>query len=207
MHASGQGSDVVLDQLLQAARAGSTDAIGQVLERYRKYLLLVANDELEADLQGKLGPSDLVQDSFLEAHRDFGRFRGGSEAELQAWLRRILLNNVANAIRQFRRTGKRRISMEVSLDTSGSGSRERPQPVVETPSPRSKAIAREQEEALDRALVRLPEHYREVLLEHHRDKRTFEEIAGDLARSTGAVRKLWTRAIQMLQEEMGRPDA
>src|SRR5262245_58290664 len=73
---------------LSDARAGSPEALGAVLEACRGYLLLIAQGELSPDLRAKAGASDLVQQTFLDAQRDFGRFRGESVAELRAWLRR-----------------------------------------------------------------------------------------------------------------------
>ena len=52
------------------ARGGSREALGEALESCRAYLLLVANRELDDDLQAKGAPSDLVQETFLEAQRD-----------------------------------------------------------------------------------------------------------------------------------------
>src|SRR5262249_40289408 len=106
--------------LLEAARSGSQEALGQLLELSRGYLLMVANGELASDLQAKGGPSDLVQETFLEAKRDFRQFQGGSEAELLAWLRRVLLNNVANFTRRYRTSGKRSVEREVTLDSQTS---------------------------------------------------------------------------------------
>src|SRR5262245_26207367 len=61
---------------LPAARAGSSEALGQVLEACRGYLLLIAGQELEPALRAKGGASDLVQQTFLEAQRDFAGFHG-----------------------------------------------------------------------------------------------------------------------------------
>src|SRR5262249_28239413 len=105
-----------LSNWLKSARSGSTNGLGQVLESCRQYLLLVANKELDPDLRAKVGPSDVVQDSILEAQRDFGRFHGTTEADVLAWLRRILLNNIANVRQHYRATQKRELSREVSLD-------------------------------------------------------------------------------------------
>src|SRR4051794_33646249 len=88
-----------LDALLPAARAGSADALGAALEACRLYLLAVADRELHTDLRAKGGASDIVQDTFLEAQRDFDHFHGASAADLRAWLRRLLLNNLANFAR------------------------------------------------------------------------------------------------------------
>src|SRR5215831_18239186 len=103
-------------QWLAAARAGSREALGQVLETFRAYLLLVADRELDPELRAKGGASDLVQDTFLEAQRDFGHFHGSSVEELRAWLRCLLLNNVANFTRHYRQRAKRDIGREISLE-------------------------------------------------------------------------------------------
>src|SRR5262249_21485567 len=89
-------------QWLPAARQGSREALGRLLEACRDYLLLVANKELDPQLQPKGGASDLVQQTFLEAQRDFARFAGNSEEELLAWLRRLLLNNLGDFTRRYR---------------------------------------------------------------------------------------------------------
>src|SRR5262249_48816230 len=89
-------------QLLYAARAGSPEALGQMLEACRCYLLGIADREFDAGLRAKGAPSDLVQETFLEAQRDFAQFQGSTEAELLAWLRRMLLHNLANFIRDYR---------------------------------------------------------------------------------------------------------
>src|SRR5918999_6459314 len=74
--------------LLRRARAGDDVALGALLERYRPYLALLARLQIDRRLRGKADPADLVQETFLEAHRGFPRFRGETEAELAAWLRR-----------------------------------------------------------------------------------------------------------------------
>src|SRR5438874_308510 len=81
------------DVLLAAARGGCRQALGALLERYRDYLLLLARAELAPDLRPKEGASDLVQQTFLEAQRDFAAFQGRTEEELLAWLKRLLRNN------------------------------------------------------------------------------------------------------------------
>src|SRR5262245_28352327 len=103
---------------LAEARAGDREALGRALEVCRRYLLLIAERQLDADLRAKGGASDLVQETFLEAQRDFGRFEGTSEAELRGWLRRMLLNNLGHFTRRYR-THKRAAGREVGLDRGG----------------------------------------------------------------------------------------
>src|SRR5215470_2137333 len=89
------------EQLLLEARAGDATTLGRLLELYRRYLALLARVQIGQRLQGKVDASDLVQETFLEAHRNFSRFRGHSEAELITWLRRILAANLADLFRRY----------------------------------------------------------------------------------------------------------
>ena len=186
-------------QSLAAARGGSPEALGQVLELCRRYLLEIANAELAAPLQSKAGASDLVQETFLEAQRIFPRFQGDSPVELRAWLRAILLNKVGTFSRQFG-TAKRQVGLEIGLNTDSS---HQVQPPAATATP-SSIIAREEQEAMvSAALERLPEHYRQVIVWRQMDNVSFDEMARRLDKSVDAVRKLWFRAIQQLQRELG----
>jgi RNA polymerase sigma-70 factor (ECF subfamily) len=199
----GRGAeDDLVGQLIRAAREGSEEALGQLTEACRTYLLLVANRELPTDIQGKVAPSDVVQDTFLEVCRDFPQFAGHSRHELLGWLRRILLNNVADAYRRYEQTGKRRASREVPLRDPDTQSRLGIDFALDTTSPSQAAIAHEEQADLNRALSSLPGHYREVLLLHHRDGLSFEEISRRVNRSAEAVRKMWLRAVKQLQQDL-----
>jgi RNA polymerase sigma-70 factor, ECF subfamily len=189
---------------LPQARAGSQDALGQMLEGFRAYLLLIANRQLDPDLQPKGGPSDLVQETFLEAQRDFAGFHGDSPEEFQAWLRQLLLHNLANFARRYRGTTKRSLDREVRLEPempSGAGAGI----AADAPSPSGQAMAREQAQAIEQALARLPEDYRQVIVWRYQQGRSIAEIAQQMQRSENAVRKLWLRAVERLQQEMEQP--
>ncbi len=190
---------------LPAARAGSREAMGQALEAYRAYLLLIANRQLDPALRAKGGASDLVQETFMEAMRDFPRFQGNSSDELQAWLRQMLLHNVANFARGYRGTHKREVGREVALERETPSGGHGPGVAADTPSPSGQAMAQEETESLERDLAQLPDDYKEVIRLRHQDGLSFAEIAQRLQRTENAVRKLWFRAIERLQETMEKP--
>jgi RNA polymerase sigma-70 factor (ECF subfamily) len=187
---------------LPAARAGSREALGQALEICRGYLLRVANQGLDADLQAKGGASDLVQETFLEAQRDFGCFQGSSEEELLAWLRQLLLHNVANFSRRYRGTEKRHLAREVELDAPQLAAGGKADLAADIPSPSTEAISREQAEKIQRVLERLPADYCRVILLRNQERRPFAEIGQLMGRSAEAARRLWSRAIERLQQEL-----
>src|SRR5437667_480205 len=117
---SGAGPDP--EQLLGLARAGSGPALGQLLELYRSYLAILARLQIGRRLQGKVDAADLVQDTFLQAHRDFAQFRGTTEEELIGWLRQILAHSLAMCVRRYYGTQRRDVRLErelaVELDQS-----------------------------------------------------------------------------------------
>ena len=152
-----QAPEVDAAQRLAAARAGSKDEMGRAFEACRAYLQLVAGSEIDSDLIAKGGASDLVQETFLEAQRDFNAFHGTTEQELLAWLRRLLLNNLANFRRRYRETAKRQATVEVPLGAGGSSAEWAKAILAESTSPSEVVIAQEQATALRQALTRLPE--------------------------------------------------
>lgn len=189
---------IAVTPMFQAARAGSSEALGRLLEEYQNYLLLVAQREIGDDLRAKAGASDVVQETFLEAQRDFHRFEGATPAEFRGWLRRLLLNNMANVARRYTGTGKRDPRREVMLnrDDSASGM----QLTGGDPTPSRILVAQEEQRELLDAINRLPGHYRDAILFRHRDGMSYAEIGEKLGRTPEAVRKLWARAVELLQE-------
>src|ERR687885_927392 len=99
------------EHLLREARAGGAVPLGQLLELYRRYLALLARVQIGQRLQGKVDASDLVQETFLEAHRHFARFRGASEAEVVRWLRQILAAKLADLLRRYLGTPGRHVRL------------------------------------------------------------------------------------------------
>ena len=80
-----------------AADAGFDPVVPAALERYRSWLGLLARLQVEPRFRAKFDPSDIVQQTMLEAVRDWPKFRGSTEAELAAWLRQILAHVLLHA--------------------------------------------------------------------------------------------------------------
>src|SRR5579864_124098 len=104
------------EQLLHEAQAGDAATLGQLLEMYRRYLSLLARVQVGQRLQGKVDASDIVQDTFLDAHRSFPRFRGTSEAQFVSWLRQILAAKLATVLRHYLGTQGRDIRLEREIE-------------------------------------------------------------------------------------------
>ncbi len=187
---------------IAAARQGCDKALNRLFAACRSYLLVVAKKVMPAEIQAKTGPSDIVQETLLQVNKHFDRFRGTSERELLAWLRGVLLNNVHDVTRRFLGTEMRQVRREVSLDQGlSSGDQDRLVDVV-VGGPGSQLVADEDAARLSAALGRLPKDYRQVILLHNWDGRSFEQIGEELGRSQGAARKLWARAVDRMRVEL-----
>ena len=193
--------DTDLVHVFGRARNGSSEALGELFEGCRLYLLLVANEELGSDLAAKTGGSDLVQETFVRAQRQFVNFDGATEAELLAWLRKILLNHVISLQRRYLVAEKRRVSREVSLDDNGL-QYVRSELATTSGSPSGHAIQQEEEQTVNGALQRLPERYQRVIEMRHRENLSFEDVSFRLELSATAARQLWARAVKRLRREI-----
>jgi len=178
------------------------------LNRHRSWLGLLARMQIDHDLRAKFDPSDVVQQTMLEAVRGWPQFRGETPQELAAWLRQILSRVLLREIRDLKVTGKRNIGREVSLDAALADSSRRLCDVLAGPGTSPGAIAEEHERALilAEALARLPDDYREVILLRNLQGFSHEQIAERLGRSVGATRMLWIRALTRLRELAARLD-
>jgi RNA polymerase sigma-70 factor (ECF subfamily) len=193
------------DKLLHQARSGDSKQLGELLEIYRRYLHLLARIEIGRNLQAKLDASDLVQDTLLEAHRNFPRFQGSSETQFVCWLRQIMAANLANFLRRYLGTQGRDVRLErelaVRLDRS---SRMLDRSLIDrSSSPSHQAARREQAVLLADALEKLPEDYREALVLRHLEGLTFPEVSQRMGRSLDSVEKLWVRGLAQLRRVMG----
>jgi RNA polymerase sigma-70 factor (ECF subfamily) len=193
------------EDLFQEARGGDPAAVGRLFELYRRYLTLLARVQIGQRLQGKVDPADLVQDTFLDAHRGFARFRGTTEAELVAWLRQILAANLADLLRHYLGTKGRdvRLEREIREAIDQSSVLLDRGLIASQSSPSQQAVNREQAVLLADALGELPDNYREVIVLRHLEGLTFPEVARRMERSVDSVEKLWMRALVQLRQIMG----
>jgi RNA polymerase sigma-70 factor (ECF subfamily) len=195
-------SDISL--LLAEAKLGSEVARGALFEHHRSYLELLARVELGRRLKTKVDPSDIVQETFLEAHRSFESFRGEGEREFAAWLRTILARRITHLVRRYLRNQGRDVRREQMLDVAlehSSRALERGLDAVQ-PTPSQGASQREQGILLANALAQLPPDYREVVVLRHFEGLSFVEVGERMGRSLDSVQKLWVRALGRLRQEL-----
>lgn len=199
-------------RLLTQARDGAPEQVGQLLQLYRNYLLVLATTQFDRRLRRRLSPSDLVQETMLAAHRDFEQFRGRTEPQFLAWLRQILINCLHHAIETHVKAKMRDVRCEISIENLSvaldrSTARLSELLVDKAPSPGAPMRQRENAVAFANQLAALRPQYRDVIIMRNLQGLPFEEIAERMDRNSGAVRMLWLRAVDKLKRSTeGRAD-
>lgn len=201
----------VLDKLVRA-RDGDTTSLGELLQLYRNYLTILATTQLDRRLRRRMSPSDLVQEAMLAAHRDFQAFQGGSEGELLAWLRQILVNCLRDAIDTHVNAQKRDLRRDVSIDQVSQALDNSAYNFANIladrgPSPSEPMRQQEKSVALANQLSKLRPEYRDVIVLRNLQSLSFNEIAERLDRKPGTVRMLWLRAMDKFKETYEDLDA
>lgn len=185
-------SEGSFDQLLQRAIAGEESAINELIEDLRPYLLLIANKDLDPELQGQLAPSDLVQSALFAAQSKFPAFRGESLETLRAWVRQILKNNLIDARRKLlsaRRDSRGNVGLDSPAARAIAGPEDSPSVLV---------YQQEKSAMLQQALALCPEAYRKVIRMRNLEQLGFTEIGVQFDITEDGARKLWARAIKHL---------
>ncbi len=170
-------------ELIERALNGDSDSYGQLVHRFQNRLMAAmlhvvgSHDEAE----------DVVQESFVQAYIKLHTFQGHSQ--FYTWLYRIAFNNALS--RRRKRRGE--ISIEQNREITGSD----PQDAQESPD---EPLLRQERVALvHRALARLTEEHREILVLREMEDFSYEEIADILDINLGTVRSRLSRARNQLK--------
>jgi RNA polymerase sigma-70 factor, ECF subfamily len=186
-------------QQLANAQNGDREALGSLLQSYWQSLWSHAANQLDLTLISKKSASDLVQDTFLEAHNSIAEFRGSTPKELHGWLQSILINNLRDTWRKHLNTQKRQVQKEVRLEHERYPSRLEDRSLI---SPINWTIEQERQARVMSVMAQLPEHYQEVIRMRHFESMTFENIALVIIKSPDAARQIWYRAVELFAEAL-----
>jgi RNA polymerase sigma-70 factor (ECF subfamily) len=173
----------------------------QTLDQFRSYLYLLARAHLGPRAQNKIDASDLVQQTMMDAHAKRGQFRGSTDAERAAWLRKILTGNLADALRHQHRA-KRDVARNRSLEAEIDGSFHRAESwlAASQSSPSQHVTKKEELLRLADALTKLPEAQRDAVILRHLQGMSLAEVANQLDRSETAVAGLVYRGLNKLHD-------
>lgn len=182
-------------QLLRSALSGDADAISQLIDRYRSYLLFVANEEIDDQIRAKAAPSDVVQVSVIHAQENFAQFQGKTESEFRSWLRAILTNDLRKTRRGFL-TKKRDAHCEINIDDQSAVGRSLVDPTL---TPSANAVGNEKMTLVSQAFDELSPDHQTVIRLRNFEGLDFNQVGQEMQRGPDAACKLWARAIEALR--------
>ncbi|HYF92633.1 MAG TPA: sigma-70 family RNA polymerase sigma factor [Symbiobacteriaceae bacterium] len=175
--------------LVRRAQNGDRDALGELISRYERKTY-----NLAYRLMGNhADASDAAQEALVRVYTRLRNFRGDSA--FSTWLFRVVTNTCLD---ELRRRGRLRFaSLDTPLPTE-DGALPR-QTTTEADSPTERAERREVQAAVQRAINRLPDDYRVVVVMRDLHDYSYHEIAAVLGTSLGTVKSRLHRARQALR--------
>jgi RNA polymerase sigma-70 factor (ECF subfamily) len=200
-------------ELMAKARAGESDALGELCTLYRNYLRMIVRTGLGPRLRERVELSDVVQEALVEVVRQFPQFTGQNEAALVGWLRRLVAQKLADLGRYHSRAKRAAGATALPLDAPwgpagtadsnyGAGAKLLDMLALSQTSPSEAASRRELTVLLADALTDLPEAEAEVLWLYHADGLSFEAIGERMGLGRKAVRGLWARGLKGLRRTL-----
>ncbi|WP_149498646.1 sigma-70 family RNA polymerase sigma factor [Roseiconus lacunae] len=175
-----------------------------IIAKYEPYLRMLARTRMRQAYQAKIGASDMVQQAMMQAVAGFDGFRGGTEAELMAWLRKILAHHLCHLDRDLHRD-KRDIRREQSMEQKLTASSMRLEGLLagsdQTPS--QNVVLGESVVQISQAIARLPDPQADAVRLHYLEGMKLSEVADELGKSTGAIAGLLHRGMKALRKQLG----
>jgi RNA polymerase sigma-70 factor (subfamily 1) len=167
------------------------------LERFRAFLMRLARRYFrDGRVRGFIGPSDVVQQTLFEAHRNLDQFRGRSDRELAGWLRTSLFHNFLDALKALLMPGGKVPRVEQRSDVVEGC-------VAHHSTPSERAARNERHARLEKAVKQLPEAQRQAVDLHYLQGMSVGKTADLMGRTYAAVAGLLRRAIETLTDELG----
>ncbi len=199
--------------LLSRARAGETEALGELCALYRNYLRMVVRTGLGPRLRERVELSDVVQEALVEVVRQFPQFTGQTEAALLGWLRRLVGQKLADLGRYHSRAkragGVSARPLDAPPDSSArsgeEGGRLLDMLSLSQSSPSQAASKREQLVLLADAFAGLPVNEADVLWLYYAENLSYETIGQRLGLSRKSVRGIFARGLKHLKRTMEGP--
>jgi RNA polymerase sigma-70 factor, ECF subfamily len=188
-------SDAVNRELIERARVGDQAALGELLEKYRRYLWGLADKMLDDRVAARIDASDIVQQTCLSVHKQITEFEGNDDAQFAAWLRQIHERNIRNAARNLLHAGKRAIDREKRVsDAEAYAARQT--------TASQHAVRSEESARLAQAIAQLPQDEQEALRRRYLDGESMVEIATGMGLTKDALVWLMKRAMASLRQNL-----
>ncbi len=182
-------------RLVRDAKAGSPEAIERLYERLAPRLLAFIRLRLGRTLRAHLESRDILQAALLRSFERLPQLEGAGAGEMMAWLTRIAENEIRDRA-DYHQRQRRDAARDVPLDEAHQAI------AADLRSMSSRIVLDEETARLERAIERLTDDHREVILLRKFEELGYREIAARLGRSEDACRMLLARAMAALTVAM-----
>jgi RNA polymerase sigma-70 factor (ECF subfamily) len=191
-------------ELLRRASQGDPQALGNLLAQHQERLRLMVRLRLDRRLQGRIDPSDVIQEAYLEASQRFPDYAREPDMPFFLWLRFLTAQKLLVLHRRHLGTRARDASREVSLNRGAlpeaSSAELAAQLVGHRTTPSAAAVRAEMQVRLQEALESMDPIDREVLTLRHFEQLTNAETARLLGLRESAASQRYARALLRLKD-------
>lgn len=194
-----EGDSTQTDRLLQQAHNGDRRALNDLFALHRAYLRRVIDLRMEDDLRGRVDPSDVIQETQLEAARRIHEYLENQAVPFRIWLRRTAIEQMVNLRRQHVLAKKRTVQREIQLPDHSSIAlaqklfEGRPSQILQR---------RELAKQVQCAIAEMGEIDREILLLRHIEELTNKEVAALLDIGSATASQRHGRALIRFREKL-----
>jgi len=190
-------------QLVSSAQKGDRSALEQLCNVYAERIRRIVRLRVGPELRAQLESMDLVQDALIAAVTSLKDFKHHDDGDFMRWLAKIAENRIRDRVDHIhaaKRDIRRQVRLEGGENESSSRKLNLSVPVVTT-TPSVLLARREELDRLEKAMHRLRDDYREVLILAKIEGLSHEQISDRMNKSPAAVAKLLSRAIVALANE------
>src|SRR5262245_48267334 len=192
------------DDLLRRAKAGDEQARAELFARCRDRLRRMVRLRLDRRLQGRLDPSDVLQEAYLDYARRFPEFAANPGLPFYLWLRSLTGQRLIDLHRQHLGAKMRDANQEVSLYRGAlpqaSSVSLANQLLGRLTSASRAAVRAETQMRVQEALNGMDPMDREVLTLRHFEMLSNEETAQVLGLKKSAASNRYVRALKRLKD-------
>ena len=194
------------EQLLDQAKAGDDDAVGELLQRHRKSIRRLVEMRLDRKVQRRVDVSDVVQEVMIEASGRLSKYLDDPVMAFHLWLRQIAWDRIIDTYRRHRVSAKRNMDREQPMSVPTGPDQSTMELAVQlcdpNLTPAAAATQREIAVKVEEVLEELGPQDREIILMRHYEHLTNLEVAEVLNLNPPAASMRYLRAIRRLRDLM-----
>ena len=201
----GEHDHKTTQQLVLQSQGGDRDAFNQLFARYYPRIRLLVKMHMMDKLRAQCEADDIIQEIYLEVYKNFHKFEYRDPNSFYKWIVTFIGWKIRDFDKYFFKTSKRQPGETLSLDervrdddTSSFDLGDVLRGDSNTPS--QIVMQKEGYKMLEKAMEKLPAHYRQVIKLRHLEQRSSKEAAEILDLKVNAVNVLFHRAQQKLHQ-------